>query len=289
MRILLLGYGQLGKSIYKKLSGNYKIIVYSKKNKKNYINYLNHSNFQKIIKHNKPDIIINCIAFTNVDECERKKKIANKINFLAVKRIADLSQKYNCLLIHFSTDYVFDGKKKNYTEKDKTKPINYYGLTKLRADKYIIKKIRKYFIFRVSWLYSSDKKNFFSKIRKKIYNQKDFSVTNKEYGTPNSTIFISSIISKFLKKLNQKKFKNIYGLYNISSNGIVSRYQLAKFIQKSIKKKSLYLKIYPNSYKSVARRPFCSNLSPKKVEKTLKIKMTSWQFNLKKFIRDNEF
>ena len=136
VKILLTGSeGNLGFSIKDKLK-NFKNIILANKKKLNFNNLNSINNF---LNKNKPDIIINTAAYTNVDGAEKNKNICYKVNALAPKKIADWSYKNNSYLIHFSTDYVFDGKKKTpWNEKDKPKPLNFYGKSKYDGEIFII-------------------------------------------------------------------------------------------------------------------------------------------------------
>ena len=169
-KIIIIGNGQLGKTLFQILKKTkFKIKLYSKKK----INFLIPSQITKEIKKLKPDYVINCSALTNVPLCEIEKKRAKKINSLALDYLGKLSKSLNYRLIHFSTDYVFNGKKKNsYKETDKVSPINYYGYSKMLGEEYLKKIKCSYFIFRISWVYNSFGNNFFLKMIKKILKKK---------------------------------------------------------------------------------------------------------------------
>ena len=165
MKTLIFGSrGQLGSEISNKIKG----IKISRNRFKNF-NFNKEKEIIKILKKFSPKVIINCAAFTDVDKAERKRKECLQINSKAVKFISKYCNKNKVLLIHFSTDYVFNGKKKGfYSETAKTNPINFYGKSKLLGDKFIINSKCKYIIFRISWVYNIKKKNnFISKIKKK--------------------------------------------------------------------------------------------------------------------------
>ena len=158
--IIVLGSsGQLGQEFTNHFSFNksFKVNYFSKSE----CNISDYSNLENLIKIIDPCVVINCAAYTNVDKSETDKKIANIVNNLAVKNIAKLSKKYNFVLIHFSTDYVFNKfLGRPFLESDNKNPINYYGVTKHKGEENIIKYSKKFFIFRISWVYGIFGENF---------------------------------------------------------------------------------------------------------------------------------
>ena len=175
MKIILFGAnGQLGKSFkyYLSKEKNLKFYAFTK----NQLNILNKTKLCNIVKKIRPIYIINCAAYTKVDKCEKNKKIANQINYIGVKNLSNLCKKLDITLIHFSTDYVYDGKKSYpYNENDKCNPINVYGLSKLKGEKVIINNNQKYIIIRLSWLFSKyDNSNFVNFIKNSFYYKKKY-------------------------------------------------------------------------------------------------------------------
>ena len=162
INVLLLGSsGQLGLSFIKSAPKNINLIYKSK----NSLDILNFNDVENIIIQSKPDVIINCAAYTKVDLAEDNISKATKVNIDAIKFLAKISNQYNYLLIHFSTDYVYDGKSKiSYNESDNRNPISIYGSTKNEGDLKIVKHSERYLIFRVSWLFGPENINFLTKI-----------------------------------------------------------------------------------------------------------------------------
>ena len=168
IRILILGQrGQLGSEIYKNLKLNRTLKIFSL-NKKEYFK----SKIQtlSLLKRFNVHYVINCIGFTNVDDAEKQKSKAMFSNYKLVKYLLIYCKKNNVTLIHFSTDFVFKGREKKIKkENSKASPANYYGYTKLLADKEIVNSQNKYFIFRICWLVSKKGSN---------YNESRFTATN---------------------------------------------------------------------------------------------------------------
>jgi len=285
LKILILGSsGQIGFSLKKILSGNkkkYQITCPKRKdldltNLKNLRNYFTKNNF---------DIVINCVAYTRVDDAELNKIEANKLNSKMPLLLAKIAQKKKFILIHYSTDYVFDGKlKKNYCEKSKTNPLNIYGLTKLKGDLNILNQNCKGVILRVSWVYSDKPQSFLNKIEKTLLNTKKLSIVNNQIGTPTSSNFIADITKKIIDENIFTKMT----LYNLSPRGKCSWYDFAKeyFLNKNIK-----VDIKPIKSKNIlqkATRPYFVNLNSSKLENKLQINFNNWKIVLKSFLNNGK-
>jgi len=166
---------------------------------------------------------INCAAYTNVEQAEKTPEAAFKVNTEAVLYLAETCKRYNTILIHISTDYVFDGKKnKPYTEEDFTNPINEYGKSKLLGEHYIKQTLDKYFIIRTSWLYSVHGKNFLKTIVNKLKKNEKIDISTSQRGTPTSCKDLSLFIVHFIKTGHKG-----YGIYNFSALGEVTWYDFA--------------------------------------------------------------
>ena len=280
-KIIIFGSaGQLGSCIKKKIKKkNFSIIS---------LNSLNGdiSNFEKIknifLKH-RPNIVVNCAAMTDVDLCEKKKKLSYLINTLAVKNLSEQCLKYKSLLIHFSTDYVFNSSKKIYfKENTAKKPINYYGKCKLESEKEVLKSGCNYLIFRISWLYSDSKKNFLNFFTNSIKKNKKISIV-RGYGSPTSTRMVAKFMNLFLQKNNLASFKKIF---NLTCDGLASWESVFYYVLKKTKKdkKKIQFKLVDKIRGWKAKRPFCSKLSCKKIEKFLTIKTPHWKKELNYYL-----
>ena len=287
-RILLLGAGgQLGQEINKDLSKNHDILSLTKKE----CDITNYSFLEEKIKLFKPKVIINAAAYTNVDDAENNESMADNINHLAVNKLARLSKDYKVVLIHFSTDYIFNHKiNEPISEDEKEDPINVYGLTKYLGEKSIIRNMEDFYILRISWVYGKYGKNFPKTILKLAKNKKELNIVDDQIGSPTPTSLISSVINKLL--VLHFKGENYYGIYNLSPNGSCSWYEIGNFILGHVKdKKNFKLKtinkISSKEFKSLAKRPKYSYLDNSKIKKVLNVNIHDWKYYLKDFIESN--
>jgi dTDP-4-dehydrorhamnose reductase len=275
-KILLLGgNGQLGYELkfYLKSLGN----IWSPDRQD--FNLLNFEQIKKKIKSYKPDLIVNAAAYTNVEKAEKEKKIARTINSLAPAILAKEANKLSIPLVHFSTDYVFDGKKKKpYTEKDKTNPLNFYGVTKLEGERAIQREHDKFLIFRTSWLYSATRgNNFYQKMLKLFKKKNDLFIVNDQTSKPTSVKYIAKKTTQIIKMLKLKQKEVRWNIYHLTEKDIMTWYQFALKIYKAknFNYKLSIKNIFPiksNLYSSIVKRPMFSVLDNSSVNKNFRLK-----------------
>ena len=207
-KIILTGAsGQLGRTFIK-ISNKYPNHLFHFFSKGD----LDITNFQlveNVIKNIKPNIIINCAAYTDVNSSEKNKKIANLINNISVENLAKLCYKYEIRLIHFSTDYVFDGNTDSpYHETDKVNPINFYGYSKLMGENSILNlNLKDSFVIRTSWLFSEYNTNFVKKIIDKANLGIDIRVKENEFGSPTYALDLARITMYLIQNKKTKVLK----------------------------------------------------------------------------------
>ncbi len=275
MKILVTGSGgMLAKQIINHFKRE-KISIIGLKREE--LNITNSTQLREKIETHEPDLIINCAAYTKVDMAEIEKDRAFILNALAPYFIAEICRKNNIFFVHISTDYIFSGEKKEpYHPFDTPNPLNYYGLTKLYGEHYIINSGCDYLIVRTSWLYGPEGNNFLTKILRATEEKDEIEVINDQFGAPTSTF----TLAKYLLKLIEKNAHGIFHLTDRAGNGI-SWYTFAKKIVEVFDRK---LKIVPistkDSIKRPAQRPFYSTLDISATEYFLNEKLPYWEISL---------
>lgn len=206
----------------------------------------------------RPDYIINCAAYTAVDLAETEEEKAFKINALAVEKMAQIAELYRATLIHFSTDYVFDGNvSKSYAVNHPTRPVNIYGASKLAGEKAITQVNGKHYIFRISWLYAPYGKNFFKWVAGT--DVKELKIVNTQTGSPTSAIDVANFINHVI----DNDPKN-YGIYHFTNQGEMTWYAFAKAINQKLDLNKMINPIA--TFKTAAKRPAYSVMDCEKTE-----------------------
>lgn len=275
--------GQLGQ-ILKYVANKYTIYNFYFKNKLD----LDISNFSKtklFIENNNIDIIINCAAYTDVENSETNFELANLINHLSVDNLAFLCKENDIQLIHISTDFVFDGKKLSpYKENDMANPINIYGKTKLKGENKILRyNLSKSIILRTSWLYSNLKGNFVTRVIERLSSNISLNMVDDEIGTPTSALDLAEDILKIIPILSNKKPE----IYHYANSGSCSRYEFASKINELINGKNLINPVKNNSCKF--KRPNFSCLDNTKISKAFNLSIKDWSLSLEYYFKNFNF
>lgn len=295
MKILIIGRnGQLASSIISKLKTSKNVISIGSKTKIFKGNLLRPKEVADSIIDINPEIIINCSAYTDVNKAIYNKKKVEIINSKSLIEISKAANKINAKLIHFSTDYVYGNYREKLKEDFKNYPINFYGLSKFKGEKNIIKYCKKFLILRVSWLYSNKGKNFLKTILKKYSQGRYLDIVNDQIGTPTSVEFISENIDIIINKISKNKNFNNWGVYNLSPKGYVSWHGFA------LKIISFFLKFQIIDKKKVKINPISSHeiqhnekrqsnsvMDNRKINKVFNIKIKHWEEVLKNYIIKN--
>lgn len=228
------------------------------------------------------DYCINCAAYTAVDEAETEVEKATKINVDGVQNLAEVCKENDTVLIHISTDFVFDGTKDTpYLETNHTNPKSFYGSTKLQGEEIIKSVLKKHIIIRTSWLYSEHGNNFL-KTMLRLGKEKDtLSVVNDQKGTPTYAGDLAKVILQCVEATNLD-----FGIYHYSNKGVTTWCEFAKEIFKE-SKISIHLKpITTVEYPTAAERPKYSALDSSKIKKALDIEIPFWKKSLKRVLRN---
>ena len=234
---------------------------------------------QAFVKKVKPDLIINCAAYTAVDKAEDEKELAEKVNRVGPKNLAITSKENDITLVHISTDYVFGGNKplnEVYKEDDEKEPNTVYGITKLQGEDEIQKNCNKYYIFRTAWLFG-DGKNFIRTMIKLGTEKEEVNVVSDQHGSPTYTVDLAKVIFEAVTK------QIPYGIYNVTNEGYTTWYE---FTKKIFELKNITCKVNSvtsEEFASKAKRPKNSKLSKEKIL-AQGINLPSYEDALKRYL-----
>jgi dTDP-4-dehydrorhamnose reductase len=274
VRVLITGSsGQLGRELMKALADEELITPTHEK-----IDIRDASIIGKIVKL-EPRIIIHAAGYTDVDECEINKDLAWETNSNGTKHMAKAAAELQATLLYISTDYVFDGTKKEpYLESDRPNPLNIYGKSKLSGENFVQKICPKFFIIRTSWLYSNSGKNFVNTILELAKVKKEIKVVNDQIGSPTYANDLANAIKRFMSI-------GSYGIYHASGEGECSWYDFALEIIKIAGYDAKVIPICTSDIARPANRPHYSALRNSKLA-DLSITMRPWKDALLEFFKN---
>lgn len=221
MKILITGSnGMLGHDLIEALKDNHELVLTTSKT----LDITDKEQVFDFISQNKPDIVINSAAYTDVDGCEQNQDLAYSVNGEGVKNLALACREADSALVHISTDYVFNGENtRPWVEDDETGPISVYGKSKLEGEKAICEILDKYFILRTAWLYGVNGRNFPKTMLELAENHSKITVVYDEVGTPTYTLDLAQAISKLIET-------DCYGIYHLTNSGSCSWCEFARYI-----------------------------------------------------------
>jgi dTDP-4-dehydrorhamnose reductase len=237
---------------------------------------------RELIQQLKPNIIVNAAAYTAVDKAEQDQQIAMAINATAPQVLAELAKQHNALLIHYSTDYVFDGTKNApYSETDTPNPLNIYGKSKLIGDQAIQASGCHHLIFRTSWVYGRYGQNFLLTIQRLAKERDELRIVADQIGAPTWSRLISEITVQTLSQLYsphcQTHLSDISGIYNLTCGGQTNWCEFAQRIAECASKPPRVIPIPTSDYPAPAKRPLYSVLSNQKLADTFGLELPDWQ------------
>ena len=221
MKILITGSdGMLGHDLADVLKGKHELILTTSKT----LDITDKNHVIDFVSSQKPDMLINAAAYTDVDGCEKNQELAYSVNGEGVRNLAMACKKIGCGLVHISTDYVFNGENtRPWVEDDETGPISVYGKSKLEGEKAICEILEKYFILRTAWLYGVNGRNFPKTMLELAENHSKITVVYDEVGTPTYTLDLAHAISKLIET-------DCYGIYHLTNSGSCSWCEFARYI-----------------------------------------------------------
>ena len=290
MKILLTGSnGQVGFELQKKLSLLGEVIATDRED----LDLTDPDAIRQFIDQTKPDIIINPAAYTAVDKAESEPDLAYLINVTAPEVLAVKAAELDIPLVHFSTDYVFDGLKKGaYVETDPTNPQSVYGKTKCEGEEKV-RTHKKHIILRTSWVFGVHGNNFLKTMLRLMQEKESLNIVGDQWGSPASASMLSDVISKIVDTILKNKNFNDYGTYHVTSDGETNWFEYASLIASELIKLNVKIKcgpdqihsIFTSEYPTAAKRPLNSRLNCEKLKETFVLDLPDWEAEVKKHIK----
>lgn len=226
-----------------------------------------------------PDIVLNCAAYNLVDRAEEDPESAFRINASGVKNLAIACKKNNALMVHYSTDYIFDGLKEDfYREDDIPNPLNKYGESKLSGERLLMNETDNFLIFRVSWVFGMGKQNFLFKLSEWAKNNRVLRIACDQVSVPTYT---EDIVLSTMHAID----KGLRGIYHLTNSGYASRYEVAKYFIERLGLNNLLLPSDSAHFPSPAKRPYFSAMSNNKIKEAVGTEIPHWKDAIERFIK----
>jgi len=282
MKYLIIGkYGQLAKEFQRLLSSKgeeYIALSHEEADVRDYVK------LKRVFEAYKPSVVINCSAYNQVDKAEIDYEEAMKVNTLGPYNLALLCREYGSFLVHYSTDYVFDGSKREglYTEADEPNPLNKYGLSKLLGERFAMQTAHNMLLLRVSWVFGEGTQNFIYKVLNWSKEREVLQVSVDEVSVPTWARRIAMVSHEAIDK-------GLTGLYHLVSSGHASRYEWAKQVLKLCHKENLVVPVSADSFNLPAKRPKFSAMSNERISTELGIRLPDWESDLEEYLREAKY
>ena len=282
MKILVTGKnGQVGYELQRSLAGMGEIVAVDSSQ----CDLRHEDALRDLVRHTQPNIIINPAAFTAVDLAESQPVEAHLINGLAPAILAQEAQRLDALLIHFSTDYVFDGQKSApYLEDDPTAPLNVYGASKLAGEKAVRQHSDKHFILRTSWVMGFHGKNFLKTILRLASEREALDIVADQIGAPTSAADLADLVARLVAQA-QASPNAAYGTYHATARGQTNWHEIACHIITRAQAQGIRMRLCADAvrpirsadYPTPATRPLNSRLDCRKLSDRMGLQMPEWR------------
>jgi len=282
MRLLILGRdGQVGTALTQALAPLGTIVAHGREG----ADLARPESLAKVVEREQPDVIVNAGAYTAVDMAESEPELARLVNAAGPAALARVAAELDAWLIHYSTDYVFDGEKSEpYVEDDATAPLNVYGATKRAGEEAIGRAGGKHLILRTSWVHAPGRSNFIAKILGLAQSRDELKVIDDQIGAPTSARLIAEVTARAIEQICQDR-PPARGIYHLAARGETSWHGYASYVIGEARRRGAVLKLTSDrvlpvpsaTFPSPARRPRNSRLSTLKLRNALDIDLPDWQ------------
>jgi dTDP-4-dehydrorhamnose reductase len=294
MKILLFGKGgQVGWELQRSLAPLGELIVLDRDSQELCGDFTNLEGIAQTIRSVAPDVIVNAAAYTAVDKAESEPELARTINALAPGVLAQEAKRGRAWLIHYSTDYVFDGSgDRAWVEVDNTAPLNIYGATKLEGEQLIQQSGCRHLIFRTSWVYGARGGNFAKTMLKLAQERDNLKVIDDQIGAPTGAELLADITAHAIQKTRQNS--EVSGIYHLVAAGETSWYGYARYVLDLAQRAGIVLKVIPegivpvptSAFQTPAKRPHNSRMNTEKLRKTFGLHLPNWQTGVARMLTE---
>jgi len=282
MKYLIIGkYGQLAKEFQRLLTSGgeeHLVLSHEEADVRDYVK------LNSVFEAYKPSVVINCSAYNQVDKAESDYEEAMKVNALGPYNLALLCREYGSFLVHYSTDYVFDGSKSEglYTEADEPNPLNKYGLSKLLGERFAMQTAHSMLLLRVSWVFGEGTQNFIYKVLSWSKEREVLEVSADEVSVPTWAPRVALVSYEAINR-------GLTGLYHVVSSGYASRYEWAKQVLKLCHRENLVVPVPADTFNLPARRPKFSAMSNERISAELGIRIPNWESDLEEYLGEVKY
>jgi dTDP-4-dehydrorhamnose reductase len=242
---------------------------------------------RRLVRNHRPDVIVNAAAYTAVDQAQSEPVLAQAINTRAPAVLAEEAQQLGALLVHFSTDYIFDGHKDGiYTETDTPNPQNVYGQTKWAGELAVQVGCPHHLILRTSWVVGVHGSNFAKTILRLAMERESLSIVADQFGAPTSAAFLARVTAKLIQRAVESESGDfLYGIYHVVPRGMTTWYDYACYVIEQARRAGHPIRVLPSAIHSIttaeyptpAKRPANTRLDTNKLRRTLGIELPDWQ------------
>jgi len=295
MKILLLGCkGQVGWELERSLALLGQVTALTRHGENGLSGDLSEpKSLAATIQAHSPDIIVNAAAYTNVDQAEREPFLARTINALAPEVMAREAQRLDALLVHYSTDYVFNGSgRRPWREGDIPEPKSIYGQTKLEGEEAVRKSGCSHLIFRTSWVYAARGKNFIHTMLKLALERESLQVIHDQIGAPTGAELIADVTAHALRAAQQDS--SLSGTYHLAASGEISWWDYARLVIDEGSRAGLAFKttadevqpVSSEEFHTLASRPKNSRLDTTRLQKAFSIHLPEWEHGVRRCIHE---
>ncbi|SAL61555.1 dTDP-4-dehydrorhamnose reductase [Caballeronia telluris] len=246
-----------------------------------------------VVRSIKPDVIVNAGGYTAVDQAETEVALARAVNADAPRVLAEEAASLNALLVHYSTDYVFDGSKNApYTEGDTPNPVSEYGASKIAGERAVMESCEKHYIFRTSWLYGANGGNFIKAIMRAAQTRDALTVVNDQVGAPTAAELVADVAAHSVRAYLRSDMPMRSGVYHLCASGEASWYEYARFIVQLMYEAGVPVRVAHEGispvtsaeYGQAAPRPANSRLDTSLLRSSLGIELPDWQEGVRRFV-----